>query len=58
MSKVKPWVHGHLELLRHAEEHLNAEADFDKRMALISYDNIIETVNRIFLTLHPMQMNG
>jgi hypothetical protein len=42
MSKLKPWAAGPFELIRHADGHLKAGSDFDKRMALISYDNAIE----------------
>ena len=39
MPTLKPWVRGPFELIRHAEGHLKAGTDFDKRMALISFDN-------------------
>ena len=58
MSKLKPWVAGPFELIRHADGHLEAGSDFDKRMALISYDNAIEVSVTTFLQLHPSQRGG
>lgn len=57
-TKIKPWAAGPLELLRHAEGHRAAGTDFDRRMALISYDNAIEVSIASFLTLHPKQRGG
>lgn len=58
MSKLKPWAAGPFELIRHADGHLKAGSDFDKRMALISYDNAIEVSVTTFLQLHPSQRGG
>ena len=58
MSKLKPWAAGPFELIRHADGHLKAGSDFDKRMALISYDNAIEVSVTTFLQLHPSQRAG
>jgi len=58
MSKLPPWTDGPFELLVHAEMHLRAGEDFDRRLALISYDNAIEVAVTTFLTLHPIQRNG
>lgn len=58
MSRLKPWVAGPFELIRHADGHLKAGSDFDKRMALISYDNAIEVSVTTFLQLHPSQRGG
>jgi hypothetical protein len=58
MTDLKPWVYGPFEMLKHAEGHLKANSDFDKRMALISYDNTIEVAITTFLLLHPSQRNG
>src|SRR5436190_1148025 len=58
MNKLKPWAAGPFELIRHAEGHLKAGSDFDKRMALISYDNAIEVSITTFLQLHPSQRGG
>jgi hypothetical protein len=38
--------------------HLRAGEDFDRRLALISFDNAIEVAVTTFLTLHPIQRNG
>jgi len=38
--------------------HLRAGEDFDRRLALISFDNAIEVSITTFLTLHPIQRNG
>ncbi len=58
MGKLKPWIRGPFELIRHAEGHLKAGTDFDKRMALISFDNAIEVAITTFLLLHPKQRGG
>jgi len=58
METPEPWVYGPLELIKHAEEHQLANGDFDKRMALIGYDNAIEVSIRTFLQLHSTQRRG
>lgn len=58
MPKLPPWTDGPFELLVHAEMHLRAGEDFDRRLALISFDNAIEVAITTFLTLHPIQRNG
>ena len=55
MSKLKPWERGPFELLVHAEAHFRGERDFDRRMAIISYDNAIEVSIHTYLNLHPIQ---
>ena len=52
---LDPWIYGPYELIQHAEGHLKANGDFDRRMALISYDNAIELTITTFLKLraHP-----
>jgi len=52
---LPPWANGPFELLVHAEGHLRAADDFDRRIALISFDNAIEVAITTFLTLHPIQ---
>ena len=54
----RPWTRGPFELLCHAEEHRLRRSDFDRRMALISYDNAIEVSISTFLGLHPRQRDG
>lgn len=58
MTKLKPWAAGPFELIRHGDGHHKAGTDFDKRMALISYDNAIEVSITTFLQLHPTQRGG
>jgi hypothetical protein len=58
VTSLKPWARGPFELLKHAEGHLDSGADFDKRMALISFDNAIEVSITSYLQLHPGQRNN
>jgi hypothetical protein len=58
MSHVKPWAKGALELLQHAEEHRLGARDFDRRVALIGFDNAIESSVITYLTLNPVQRGG
>lgn len=39
---LKPWMRGPFELIRHADRHLKANGDTDRRIALIGFDNAIE----------------
>jgi hypothetical protein len=55
MSSLPPWANGPFELLVHAEGHLLGGGDFDRRIALISFDNAIEVTITTYLTLHPIQ---
>ena len=55
MIPLPPWTDGPFELLVHAESHLRAGDDFDRRIALISFDNAIEVAITTYLTLHPIQ---
>jgi len=52
---LKPWAYGPFELLLHAELHLRDGEDFDRRIALISFDNAIEVAITTYLSLHPIQ---
>lgn len=45
------WASGAVELLRHADSHLDLNTAFDKRIAFISIDNSVETMIRTFLSL-------
>ena len=58
MSDLKPWTRGVFELIRHADEHLLAGSDFDKRMALVTFDNSIELSITTYLRLHPARRDG
>lgn len=58
MTLLPPWANGPFELLVHAEGHLRALEDFDRRIALISFDNAIEVAITTYLTMHPIQRGG
>jgi hypothetical protein len=58
MTSLPPWANGPFELLVHAEGHLRSGEDFDRRIALISFDNAIEVAITTYLTLHPIQRGG
>jgi len=51
------WASGALELLRHADSHIELDSAFDKRIAFISIDNCVETAIRTFLSL-PSSKSG
>ena len=51
------WASGAIELLRHADSHINLNTAFDKRIAFISVDNSVETIIRTFLSL-PSSKSG
>jgi hypothetical protein len=53
----KTWASGALELLRHADSHLELDSAFDKRIAFVSIDNAVETSVRTFLSL-PTAKSG
>lgn len=55
---LEPWIYSLLELMKHAEEHRQANGEFDKRIALIGYDNAIEVSISTYLQLHPTQREG
>lgn len=48
-----PWALGPFELIQHAEGHFQQNGDFDRRIALIGFDNAIEVSIETFLTLPP-----
>lgn len=51
------WASGAIELLRHADSHINLDTAFDKRIAFISIDNSVEILIRSFLSL-PSSKSG
>lgn len=55
MRTLRQWESGPFELLVHAETHYKDGRDFDRRMAVISYDNAIEVSIHTYLNLHPIQ---
>jgi hypothetical protein len=52
---LRQWESGPFEQLVHAETHYKNGGDFDRRMAVISYDNAIEVSIHTYLNLHPIQ---
>lgn len=58
MISLPPWANGPFELLVCAERHLRAGDDFDRRIALIIFDDAIEVSISTYLTLHPIQRGG
>jgi hypothetical protein len=51
------WASGSLELLKHADSHIQLDTAFDSRIAFISIDNSVETSIRTFLSL-PVKISG
>ncbi len=58
MSVLAPWAYGPFELILHAELHLLEGNDFDRRIALIGYDNAVEVAITTYLTLNPIHRQG
>ncbi len=52
---LPPWAEGPFEIILHGELHYRAGEDFDRRMALISFDNAIEVAITTYLSLNPIQ---
>ena len=55
MRHLKPWTYGPFEILLHAELHYRVGEDFDRRIAMIGFDNAIEVAITTYLGLHPIQ---
>jgi hypothetical protein len=55
---LPPWAEGSFELIFHAELHFRAGEDFDRRIAMIGFDNAIEVAITTYLSLHPMHRSG
>lgn len=55
MRQLKPWAYGPFEVLLHAELHYRVGEDFDRRIAMIGFDNAIEVAITTYLGLHPIQ---
>lgn len=55
---LRHWAHGPFELICHAEGHLRSGDDFDRRIALVSFDNSIEISITTYLTLNPVLRGG
>ena len=58
MVAISPWAQGPFELIVHAEEHRLLGGDFDRRIALISFDNAVEVSISTYLSLNPIQRGG
>lgn len=58
MTELKPWAKGPFELILHAEIHLRKGDDYDRRLALISFDNSVEVAITTYLSLNPIQRGG
>lgn len=58
MIKLLPWALGPFELIVHAEMHYRDGEDFDRRIAIVGYDNAIEVAIHTYLTLNPIQRGG
>jgi hypothetical protein len=52
-----PWTDGPRELIQHAVDHLAIGGDFDRRIAMISVDNAVETTIKTWLGL-PERTRG
>ena len=52
---LKPWAGRPFELIIHAEIHYRKGSDYDRRLALISFDNSIEVSITTYLSLNPIQ---
>jgi len=55
MRQLKPWAYGPFEILLHAELHYRVGEDFDRRIAMVGFDNTIEVAITTYLGLHPIQ---
>ena len=57
-APVPPWLHGPLELLKEGELRLQDGSDSGRRMAIIQFDNSVETSIGTFASLHPRHRGG
>jgi hypothetical protein len=55
MSTLTPWALGPFEIILHAEMHYRNGEDFDRRIAVVGFDNAIEVAIHTYLNLHPIQ---
>lgn len=55
IRQLKPWAYGPFELLLNAELHYRIGEDFDRRIAMVGFDNAIEVAITTYLSLHPIQ---
>ncbi len=57
-SYLKPWAIRPFELIVHGEIHFRRGADYDRRLALVSFDNAIEVTIAAYLKLNPAHRGG
>ncbi|MCG8037325.1 MAG: hypothetical protein JAZ19_09820 [Candidatus Thiodiazotropha taylori] len=57
-DKLKPWATRPFELITHGEVHFRRGSDYDRRLALVSFDNAVEVTITTYLTLKPIQRDG
>jgi len=57
-NSVPPWAVSAFELLVHAEGHYREFADIDRRLAVIGFDNAIESAITTYLSLKPIQRDA
>jgi hypothetical protein len=55
MSRLKAWADSPFDLILHAELCLRKASDFDRRIAIIIFDNSIEVSISTYLSLDPIQ---
>lgn len=58
MGEISTWARGPFELIIHAEGHLRDGHDFDRRIALIGFDNAIEVAISTYLSIPPQFRDG
>ena len=58
MFKLEPWVRGPFEILHHANAHYKKGSDFDRRIAMVGFDNAIEVAITTYLQLNPKLRGG
>lgn len=58
MNSLTPWALGPFDIILHAEMHYRDGEDFDRRIAVVGFDNAIEVAIHTYLSLHPIQRQG
>ncbi len=58
MFKLEPWIRGPFEILHHADAHYKKGSDFDRRIAMVGFDNAIELAITTYLQLNPKLRGG
>lgn len=58
LASLEPWATRPFELITHGEVHYRRGDDYDRRLALVSFDNAVEVTISTYLTLKPMQRGG